>query len=214
MSSADSSVNVLGTGTVPIDVSTGTDVNISTIVNRQRIVIGGDVASDFGNLARVTSLDPNPSDAALFTVLANGSPDLIDIKELLAKLLEATVTAKSPFISAVPDVEQGRQLVTNYPPWATPTNVSGTITTGNIAQLLFAGNNVRGFDLQNQSSSQSLGFSWWTSLPVMGNAGTYLLSLGSPGGYYSTPPTLGIFRQIAVYVIGPTAGQAFTGCYW
>lgn len=212
MSSADSSVNVLGTGTVPVDTSLGIDATSLTSVYRQRMVIGDD--TDFGRLARVDYNDPNPNDMGLIARLGVGSPDLSDIKELLAKLLQVTIESKSPFISDVPLVEKGRQHVITFPPRATPINVSGTITTGSTAQLLFSGNSVRGFDLQNQSASQLLGFSWWTSLPIIGNASTYVLSPGTPGGYYSTPPSLGVFDAISVYIVGPTSGQAFTGCFW
>jgi hypothetical protein len=212
MSTADSAVNVPGTGSVPVDVSLGFDATSGASVNRQRMLLGDDL--NFGQLAPVSYLDPRPIDPALYTILTQGSPDLVEIKELLAKLLEATLAQQSPFISDVPFVDRGRQHVMAFPPRATPINISGTITTGGTAQLLFSATNVRGFDLQNQSAAQALGFSWWTTLPVIGNANTYQLSLGSPGGYYATPPTLGIFDQLTVYVIGGTTAQAFTGSYW
>jgi hypothetical protein len=183
-----------------------------TVVERQRIIIAGD--ADAAGLVRVGRGSPNPGDWAITTRLAYDSPDLADIKDLLSQLLQATQDSFAMTTAWRPFVDRGKMRTTSYPPLASPRNISGTIVTGGTAQVLFQAANVRGFDLQNQSSASQLGFSWWTSTPAIGASGTYALNPGTPGGYYSTPPTLGMFDLIAVYVVGPTTAQAFTGSYW
>jgi len=86
MSASDSSVNVYGNGTVPIDVSFGTDTNTGSGVYRQRFVLGDD--TNFGMLASVSNTYPLPNAVGLVTRIAKGSPDLIEIKELLLMIYE------------------------------------------------------------------------------------------------------------------------------
>ena len=182
------------------------------VVERQNVVLAD--PTDPQGVGRVGRGSPNPGDWALSTRLAYDNPDLADIKDLLAQLVNAANDQLNATLSATPFLDRGRLRTTIYPPPASPRNISGTITLGGQPQLLFQAANVRGFDLQNQSTTGQLGFSWWTSTPTIGASGTYTLSPGTPGGYYSTPATLGMFDLIAVYVVGPTTAQAFTGSYW
>jgi hypothetical protein len=89
----------------------------------------------------------------------------------------------------------------------TPTNASGTITTGNTAQNAAAANaNRRGFALQNHST----GDLWFSTIS------TAVISQPSfklpPGAYYESPPFGGGVGAISI--IGATTGQAFTGREW
>lgn len=98
---------------------------------------------------------------------------------------------------------------------ATPTSVSGTITSGGTAQLLVAAAGagvVRHVLIQNLSTDP-LCFSKFTTTPVCGTNGTYTLnpataSTGVGSGSYSTPP--GLNDSNAIYVIAATTGDKFT----
>lgn len=214
MSASDSSVNVLGSGTFPVDCSFGTDATTLASVYRQRMVLGDDV--DFSSLARVRTSTPLPGDAGLAVRLALGNPDLTDIKDLLVNLLHATNEQNELLNNKLPTIDLGRSATIAYQPPTQVRNVSSTITTGGTAQLLFSSPNVRGFDIQNLSTTEAIGFSWWSTAPVIGNAGTTVLAAGTQnqGGYYVTPPTMGIFSLLSVYIIGATTGHAFTASYW
>ena len=84
---------------------------------------------------------------------------------------------------------------------ATPTNRSGSITTGGAAQGLLAANaNRKGIEFFNNS----VGSIW---LNVVGTATAGGGSIEVRGGGYWSPPVVPV---TAISVIGATTGQAFT----
>lgn len=91
---------------------------------------------------------------------------------------------------------------------ASKTDLSGSITTGGVSQLLLpAGIYNKGFEIQNTS----LGDLWINEL---GNAATTASpSLKIPAGaLYETPINWNL--DTAVYIIGAITGQTFTARGW
>ena len=95
------------------------------------------------------------------------------------------------------------------PPWNLATNCSGTITTGAVAQQVFASGVHHGYQIQDVGTSQ-LGISELTSTPAIGAAGTWPLYVSSTP--YLTPPTYG--NGAALFIIGLTSGVPFTCAVW
>lgn len=84
---------------------------------------------------------------------------------------------------------------------ATPTNKSGTISTGGTAQVLMAANSKRqGIEFYNNSSG-----SLWLNVVGTATAGGGSIEVRS-GGYWSPS----VCPVTAISVIGATTGQAFT----
>ncbi|MGZ8270734.1 MAG: hypothetical protein ACXWT5_06085 [Methylophilus sp.] len=90
-----------------------------------------------------------------------------------------------------------------------PENLSGTITTGETAQLLDAANDRRvGWFIQNNSAG---------SLWINDTGGTAIL--GQPSIEIKTGTTLSAPRDLAptsqaISIIGATTGQTFTAREW
>lgn len=102
----------------------------------------------------------------------------------------------------------------NGAPNATPTNCSGTITSGGTAQNAFtAGATKHGFTIMNLSTENM-----WVSFTTTAAADTvasYMLNpaaTGVAGGSYSTP--FGFGMNTALSVIGATTGNKFSCTWW
>lgn len=100
-------------------------------------------------------------------------------------------------------------LAAPEPPWSTATNCSGSIAVTSTAQQLFASGVHHGFQIQNLSTDV-LGFSEFTTTPVVGAAGTWSIAIS--GGSYNTPVTYGSGN--AVFIVGATLGDKFTCAVW
>lgn len=90
----------------------------------------------------------------------------------------------------------------------TPTNRSGTITTGGTAQQLMAANATRrGWSIKNQSA----GSLWFNELGVTAIAGQPSFEL-KPGESYTSEA--GVSSVAAISIIGATTSQAFAAREW
>lgn len=102
----------------------------------------------------------------------------------------------------------------------TPTDCSGTISSGGTAQSLISANSsLHGFTLQNIDASAGSGEDIWFSLTTTAAASTaqsYGLippaSTTTQGGSYTTP--LGLGTNHAVSIIAATTGHKFSCTYW
>jgi hypothetical protein len=129
--------------------------------------------------------------------------------------------------ASVPVVLTAAQLATLTPPAAggavnvTPTDCSGTITSGGTAQNAIAANAaLHGFTLANIDASAGSGEPLWLSLTTTAAASTgasYPLAAPTATSFaglssYTTP--LGFGTNHAVSIIGATTGHKFSCTYW
>jgi hypothetical protein len=103
----------------------------------------------------------------------------------------------------------------------TPTNCSGTITTGGTAQNAFAATaTIHGFTIANIDASAGSGEPLWisfTTTAAPSTAASYPLSAPATTTFtglssYSSPLGFGI--NTALSVIGATTGHKFSCTYW
>lgn len=103
----------------------------------------------------------------------------------------------------------------------TPTNCSGTITTGGTAQNAFtAQTTLHGFTLANIDASAGSGEALWFSMTTTAAATTAAsYPLAPPAatsfsgyGTFTTPPGLG--TNVALSVIAATTGHKFSCTWW
>jgi hypothetical protein len=107
--------------------------------------------------------------------------------------------------------EFGRLLVNPYGVIApiSETNLSGTITTGGVSQLLASANSFRrGFWIQNISTGD-LAINIFGAAASLTAAGSILIT---PGTLYEMP--VGGVLSNAIEIIGATTAQAFTSLEW
>jgi hypothetical protein len=91
------------------------------------------------------------------------------------------------------------------PAISTPTNISGSLTTGGVAQNAAAANAARiGWWIQNLHPSADL----WVSTLATAVQSQPSIRIG-PGELYEAPPWA--VGTGAISVIGPTTGQTWTG---
>ncbi len=102
----------------------------------------------------------------------------------------------------------------NGAPNVTPTNCSGTITSGGTAQNAFtAGATKHGFTIQNLAT-EALWISF-TTTAAADTVASYMLNpsaSGVAGGSYSAP--FGFGMNTALSVIGATTGNKFSCTWW
>lgn len=91
----------------------------------------------------------------------------------------------------------------------TPTDGSGTITTGGTAQNLF-GTAIpqHGFSIFNPDATNAIWFSYSTTAAANATGSIEIL----PGGLYESPP--GLVPSQAISIVGAGTGQKFTAFYW
>lgn len=153
--------------------------------------------------AGVVSIGDANVDGRQMTVNSDGSINVggtsgTTLTQILAAIIAATLT---PPIAVTASVS------------VTPTNCSGSITTGGTAQQLFAASATRHFyQIQNDDITrvENLGISEVTATPVVGAAGTWTLS--SLTGSYTSP--LHYVPNTAIFIVGATTGHTFTCVTW
>lgn len=96
------------------------------------------------------------------------------------------------------------------PPGAAGADGSTTVTTGGVAQNLFAGATpAHGFEVCNPDASEDL---WVSDSAAAAPNGTGSFRIAANGGTYTTPPG---YRPIgAVSVYGATTGHKITARRW
>jgi hypothetical protein len=137
-----------------------------------------------------------------------------------APLYETPVVNGGPVTNANP-IPVSASVTATPPANVTPTDCSGTITSGGTAQAAFAGaSTIHGFVIANTDASAGSGEPLWFSMTTTAAASTaasYPLSAPTAttfAGLTSFTAPYGFGINHAVSVIAATTGHKFSCTYW
>lgn len=204
----------ISAASLPLPAGAATAAGLSTINTTlgTPFQAGGSIANTvFGatqsgvwDIRNITGSITLPTGAATSALQTTGNTSLASIDGKLPASLGIKTAAAS--LSVAPASDAIFQV--NSVRSTTPTNRSGTITTGGTAQQLMAANATRrGWSIKNQSA----GSLWFNELGVTAVADQPSFELRPNESYTSEA---GVSSVAAISIIGATTSQAFAAREW